>query len=91
MAACVAEADSPVAEEAGRQLDPSCKLPASGDEPPQLVVGTLDLNIGELRAELGSFCLQSMHVAVDTLAVMPRQCQHPRFGACRFVSRAAQG
>ena len=27
-------------------LDPSCKLPALEGQPPQLVVGTLDLNIG---------------------------------------------
>ena len=47
VATCSADDASPVAAEADRQLDASCKLPASGDRPPRLVVGTLDLNIGE--------------------------------------------
>ena len=46
VATCSADDASPVAAEADRQLDPSCKLPASGDQPPQLLIGTLDLNIG---------------------------------------------
>lgn len=46
VAACAADDGSSAAEEASRHLDPSCKLPACGDEGPQLVVGTLDLNIG---------------------------------------------
>jgi len=47
VATCSADDASPVAAQADRQLDPSCKLPASGDRAPQLVIGTLDLNIGE--------------------------------------------
>jgi hypothetical protein len=46
VALCAAEDGSRAAQEAARQLDPSCRLPASGEAPPQLVIGTLDVNIG---------------------------------------------
>ena len=50
MALCAADDGSRAAQEAARQLDPSCKLPACGAAPPQLVIGTLDLNIGVQRS-----------------------------------------
>ncbi len=51
MATCSADEASPAVVNADGQLDPSCKLPASGDRPPQLVIGTLDLNIGEAAGQ----------------------------------------
>lgn len=47
VATCDENPRDAVAAAVAAELDPSCKLPARQGQPPQLVVGTLDLNIGE--------------------------------------------